>query len=94
MSQSVLVSYDVIDDARLRKIYKALTRLGRHLQYSVFLIQGRSPDIIQTALRPLLNSSEDNIRIHPLCASCLAKAILMGRARSEANLPPPGFRIV
>ena len=34
------------------------------------------------ALQPLLLPSEDDLRIHPLCALCEAKAILLGRANA------------
>ena len=93
MSQAVLVSYDIVHDRRRRKVRKALTRLGRRVQHSVFLIEHRSPDSIRQAIEPLIQRADDDVRIHPLCANCKTKTLLLGRARARAALPP-GFTVV
>ena len=36
MRNTFLVCYDVCDDKRLRKVFKAMRDFGDHLQYSVF----------------------------------------------------------
>ena len=67
---AVLVTYDVIDDSRRRKVHKALSRLGRQVQYSVFLVEERPPQVIRAAVEPLLLPAEDDLRIHPICGAC------------------------
>lgn len=39
MQQFVLVSYDISNQKRWRKIYKLLKGYGEHVQYSVFICQ-------------------------------------------------------
>ena len=89
---AVLVTYDVIDDSRRRKVHKALSRLGRQVQYSVFLVEERPPQVIRAAVEPLLLPAEDDLRIHPICGACAAKSLLLGRAR--ARQVPAGFSVV
>jgi len=35
--QRFAVTYDISDDARLRKVFKVMKGYGRHVQYSVFI---------------------------------------------------------
>lgn len=37
MRQRFVVTYDVCDPARLRKVFKVMKGFGRHVQYSVFV---------------------------------------------------------
>jgi len=46
MRQSCLVSYDICDDKRLRKVFKAIRAYGDHLQYSVFECQFTTRDVV------------------------------------------------
>ena len=39
MRSTYLVCYDIHDDKRLRRVYKAMRDFGDHLQYSVFECQ-------------------------------------------------------
>ncbi|MDE3837799.1 CRISPR-associated endonuclease Cas2 [Bacillus methanolicus] len=39
MRQYVLVSYDISDSKRWRKVYKIMKAFGEHVQYSVFICQ-------------------------------------------------------
>lgn len=79
---TVLVSYDIPDDSRRRSVAKALLRMGKRVQYSVFLVHRATSDDIAKTLSPLLEPKEDDVRIHPLCASCLEKSWLLGLAKS------------
>lgn len=36
MRRDYLVTYDICDDKRLRKVFKAMKGFGEHIQYSVF----------------------------------------------------------
>jgi CRISPR-associated protein Cas2 len=39
MRRSYLITYDIRDDKRLRKVYRTMKNFGDHLQYSVFECQ-------------------------------------------------------
>ncbi len=43
MRQSYLVTYDIADEKRLRKVFKIMRGYGDHLQYSVFECQFTQP---------------------------------------------------
>jgi CRISPR-associated protein Cas2 len=89
---ALLVSYDVPDDKRRRSIAKALARLGRRVQYSVFLLHRGTAEDVTRAVLPLLDAAEDDVRIHPLCGACEGKAVLLGRA--EGRRDDETFRVV
>lgn len=76
----LLVAYDIPDDGRRRKVMKALSRLGRRVQYSVFVVQQGSPEGVEAVLQPLIEAAEDDVRIHRICSGCEGQAVLMGRA--------------
>lgn len=73
----LLVAYDIPDDRRRRTVMKALMRLGRRVQYSVFLVRRASVEAVAAALRPLLLASEDDVRVHVICCGCEAQAVLV-----------------
>jgi CRISPR-associated protein Cas2 len=60
-----LVAYDVSDDKRLRRVYRAMRGFGDPLQYSVF--QCSLSDVermkMEETLRALLNLVEDRVMI-------------------------------
>ena len=47
MRHSYIVSYDIRDDKRLRKVYTTMRNWGDHLQYSVFECQLTKSELIQ-----------------------------------------------
>jgi CRISPR/Cas system-associated endoribonuclease Cas2 len=59
----------------------------------VFLAERGSAREIATALTRLIDATVDDIRIHPLCATCDGKALLLGPKAREAGLPV-GFRVI
>ena len=90
----ILVSYDIPSNKRRRKVAKALLRFGRRVQYSVFLIDRPTTVLpaILSALRPLLDPTQDDVRIHPICATCESKQELLGQALTAAG--PGSFRVI
>ena len=58
-----LVSYDICDPKRLRRVAKALEGFGVRLQFSVFEcpLDGMRLAQLKTALHPLLNHDEDQV---------------------------------
>ena len=77
---ALLVAYDIPDDGRRACVAKELVRVGRRVQYSVFLVREWGPERMARLVTPLLDLAEDDMRIHPLCVMCEAKSVLLGRA--------------
>lgn len=61
MRQFVLVTYDVSDDKRLRRIFTLLRGYGEHVQYSVFLCQLTDKDkvVLMEKVKDILHHKED-----------------------------------
>ena len=65
MRSIYLVTYDISDDKRLRKVFKTMRNWGDHLQYSVFECQLNPADLIRlkAELRDIINHSHDQVLI-------------------------------
>lgn len=63
MRQTYIVSYDISDDKRLRKVFKTMRGWGNHLQYSVFRCELNRREVIelQTALRDIIHHEQDQV---------------------------------
>lgn len=63
MRQVYIVTYDVRDSKRLRKVYRMMRGYGDHLQLSVFrcTLSTRELAELRRRLEPLLKSSEDQV---------------------------------
>ncbi len=63
MRNSYLVCYDICDDKRLRKVFKAMRNYGDHLQYSVFECQMTSTDLVRcrAELAEIIHHREDQV---------------------------------
>jgi len=90
--KTMLVAYDIPDDRRRQRLARELSCLGRRVQYSVFLVHNKRIAEVVRRVVPLLSPAEDNVRVHPLCAACEAKAVLLGRAGGGAGMV--GFRVI
>jgi len=91
-----LISYDVRDPKRLRRVAKLLEGYGTRLQYSVF--RCRLDELTLEKLHWELNKvmeAEDDLLVMPLCNECAAKvpAHSTGDQSSWAEKPPT-FKIV
>lgn len=85
-TQLYLVSYDVTDDKRRRKVFKTLLGFGEHAQYSVFLCTLTPAGFVRlrARLHDLLHHREDRILFADLGPS-------EGRGRralTSLGLPP------
>ena len=60
-----LVTYDIRDDKRLRKVFKTMRNWGDHLQYSVFECQLSAEDLIRlkAELSEIIHHNNDQILI-------------------------------
>ena len=65
MRRHYLVTYDIADAKRLRRVFKTMKGFGAHLQYSVF--QCDLPDIdlvrMKAALTDIIHQTEDQVLI-------------------------------
>jgi CRISPR-associated protein Cas2 len=63
MRNTFLVTYDVCDDKRLKKVFKAMRDFGDHLQYSVFECQFTDSDLARCRhkLAEIINQAEDQV---------------------------------
>lgn len=66
-----LVTYDVRDDARLRRVARLMEGYGERLQYSVFRcrLSGTEMERLRWELTRLV-AAEDEILVIPLCEHC------------------------
>ncbi len=63
MRRFVLVSYDISEQKRLRRIFKLLRGYGEHVQYSVFLCQLTEKDkvVLQEKIKDIIHHEEDQV---------------------------------
>ncbi len=63
MRRTYLVTYDIRDDKRLRKVHRTMKNFGDHLQYSVFECQFSTTDLKQcrAALAEIIHHREDQV---------------------------------
>jgi len=94
MSGWFLVSYDVRDDRRLRRVARKLEGYGTRLQYSLFRcrLSERSSERLRWEVTKLM-APEDSLLIVSLCVRCAAKIRTKG---CEEGWPvsEPGFVIL
>lgn len=63
MRNTFIVSYDICDPKRLRKVFKTMRNWGDHLQYSVFECQLSATDLLECRgqLAEIINHAHDQI---------------------------------
>jgi len=63
MRSSYLICYDISDEKRLRKVFKAMRGYGDHLQYSVFECQLTPMDLLRcrNQLSGIIHHYEDQV---------------------------------
>lgn len=91
-----LISYDVREPRRLRKIAKLLEGDGERVQYSLFRVRA-APQRLEKLRWELseLMSDEDDLLVIPLCDRCASKVNEHSRGdRSDWGDPPPSFEIL
>lgn len=79
--QSFLLTYDISNPKRLRKVAQCCEDFGVRRQLSVFLMRLSATDVVRLKARlyDLLNLKEDQVLIVPLCGSCVEKIESLGR---------------
>lgn len=89
-----LVSYDIRDERRLRKVAKLLQGYGTRLQYSVFrcYLSDRDLERLRWELTRIMDK-EDDLLFVGLCEGCVART---RAANPDGQWPeePPNFVII
>ena len=63
MRTSYIVTYDIADDKRLRKVFQTMRKYGDHLQFSVFECQMTPSDLVRCRadLVEIIHHKEDQV---------------------------------
>jgi CRISPR-associated protein Cas2 len=91
-----LVSYDVRDAKRLRRVAKKLEGYGGRIQYSVFRcrLDKEALEKLHWELNEIMHE-EDDLLVIPLCGSCAAKVPEHSTGdQSSWSAAPSSYRIV
>ena len=75
-----LISYDVTDDGRRRRIMEALKDRGRRVQYSVFEceLDERGLEELWERLGAEVDEAEDSCRLYRVCQGCAGEVRILG----------------
>jgi CRISPR-associated protein Cas2 len=84
---SYIVSYDISNPKRLRKVATACEDFGLRKQFSVFLCRLSATDFVRlrTRLYDLINLEEDQVLFIPLCGKCVQQIEALGRPTEAAE---------
>jgi len=91
-----LISYDVREPKRLRRVAKLLEGYGERVQLSVFRVRTTRETLekLRWQLAELMEADDDLLMI-PLCERCASKVDEHSRGdRSDWGEPPPSFEIL
>jgi CRISPR-associated protein Cas2 len=79
--ESWLVTYDISDPKRLRKVALTCEDFGARKQYSVFLARISPTDLVRlrSRLYDIIDLSEDQVLFIPLCPKCVNQIQSLGR---------------
>lgn len=83
----VVVSYDISDDKRRRKVAEIMEGYGYRVQYSVFEcnLSKKQMAEMKQALRPYVKAREmDSIRFYPLPADAVELIQVMGNDQARS----------
>jgi CRISPR-associated protein Cas2 len=88
-----LISYDVTDDGRRRRIFEALKDFGRRVQYSVFecALEADALAELMGRIDFEIDPATDSCRFYGLCEACAPRVRILGRGVRYAE---PGFAII
>jgi len=87
-----LISYDIGDDRRRRRLMRLVEGYAQRVQYSVFegwLTESQVRRLLKRAGRYVV-APEDSLRIYTLCGACVARI----DSRGEAAPAPPASTVV
>ncbi len=85
--ESWLVTYDISDPKRLRRVATCCEDFGVRKQYSVFLCRLSATDVVRlrSRLYDVIDLGEDQVLFIPLCARCVGGIEALGRPTEAAE---------
>ncbi len=86
--QFILLTYDIRDDRRLRRVMQVAESYGVRLQKSVFecwLSDDQLGDLIDE-LKKVINRRADAVRLYRMCAACRSLRCSHGETRMLGDL--------
>lgn len=88
-----VVTYDIADDRRRRKVATLLEGYGRRVQFSVFecVLEAAKFEELRRRLKGRVRLPEDSVRFYPISAQMVAQAIVLGE---PPVMGPPGSIII
>ena len=75
-----VVTYDIADNDRRRRVSETLENYGTRVQESVFechLTPAQQTEL-QERIEGLITPEEDNVRYYRVCQDCLAQSLVVG----------------
>jgi len=94
MRRNFIVTYDIRDDKRLRKVFKTCKGYGVHLQYSVFEcdLTGVEKAKFEAKLLGIINQSEDQVLFVDLGPSALrGERVVTSLGQSYSKFDAPCY---
>jgi CRISPR-associated protein Cas2 len=84
-----LVTYDITDARRLRRVSRVCEGYGQRLQMSVFLMELEPAELARlvAALARVLNHTQDRVRYTPVCLEDLHASTSLGLGGGLAQQP-------
>ncbi|MFQ3583102.1 MAG: CRISPR-associated endonuclease Cas2 [Chloracidobacterium sp.] len=88
--QFLLLTYDIRDPRRLRRVMDIAERYGHRVQKSVFECWLRDEQVgeLIEELRRAIHRRVDAVRLYRLCAACRARRCACGDMRWREDLDP------
>lgn len=87
---TIVVSYDIANDARRSRLAALLQAWGDRVQLSVFVLSVSPPDLEELLERAdgLIDPNTDSLHVFRQCQGCWGEQVALGQASVE---PPPVF---
>ena len=76
----LVISYDIVDDQKRKKLADLLKDYGCRVQYSVFEfdLEKKFIDQMIKEASAIIDSNEDSLRVYCLCEECARKVMAIG----------------
>lgn len=83
----VVVSYDIVNDRRRKKVSDTLLDFGARVQYSVFEcdVTPVQYQVLRQRVESLVAVEEDTVRFYMLCKKCVERVEFMGQGKLQLN---------
>jgi len=89
MALTVLVAYDISEDAARSRVAAYLQQWGDRIQRSVFVcaIAPEDLDEVNQRLATMIDPDTDAIHLLPACATCWSRLVVHGQAERHPDAP-------